>query len=61
MKELNEILDYKKIRGDKLELINYIHSHNHLSDLFLRTIVTSDNIDIEKLIRFHRLCYSTKI
>ena len=48
MKELNEILNYKKIKGDKLELIKYIHSHNHISDLFLRNIVTSDNIDIEK-------------
>ena len=48
MKELNEILNYKKIRGDKLELIKYIHSHDQLSDLFLRNIVTSDNIDIEK-------------
>ena len=48
MKELNEILNYKKIKGDKLELIKYIHSHNHLSDLFLRNIVNSDNIDIEK-------------
>ena len=26
----------------------YLHSHNHLSDLFLRNIVTSDNVDIEK-------------
>ena len=32
IKESNEILNYKKIRGDKLELINYIHSHNQLSD-----------------------------
>ena len=48
MKELNEILNYKKIKGDKLELIKYLHSHNHLSDLFLRNIVTSDNVDIEK-------------
>ena len=48
MKELNEILSYKKIRGDKLELIKYINTHNHLSDLFLRNIVTSDKIDIEK-------------
>ena len=48
MKELNEILNYKKIKGDKLELIKYIHSHLHLSDLFLRNIVTSDNVDIEK-------------
>ena len=48
MKELNEILKYKKIKGDKLELIKYITSHNHLSDLFLRNIVTSDNLDLEK-------------
>ena len=48
MKELNEILNYKKIRGDKIELIKYIHTHNHLSDLFLKNIVTSDNIDIQK-------------
>ena len=48
MKELNEILKYKKIKGDKLELIKYINSHNHLSDLFLRNIVTSNTIEIEK-------------
>ena len=48
MKELNEILNYKKIKGDKLELIKYLHYHNNLSDLFLRNIVTSDNVDIEK-------------
>ena len=48
MKELNEVLNYKKIKGDKLVLIKYINSHNHLSDLFLRNIVTSDNIDLEK-------------
>ena len=48
MKELNEVLNYKKIKGDKLVLIKYINSHNHLSDLFLRNILTLDNIDIEK-------------
>ena len=48
MKELNEILNYKKIKGDKLELIKYIHSHSHISDLFLRNIVTSDNVEIDK-------------
>jgi hypothetical protein len=48
MKELNEILNYKKIKGDKLELIKYIHSHTNLSDLFLKNIVTSDKLDIEK-------------
>ena len=48
MEELNEILNYKKIKGDKLELIKYINSHNHLSDLFLKNIITSDNIELEK-------------
>ena len=48
MEQLNEILQYKKIRGDKLELIKYINTHNHLSDLFLRNIVTSDKINIDK-------------
>ena len=48
MRELNEILNYKKIKGDKLELIKYIHSHNKLSDVFLKNIVTSNNVDLEK-------------
>ena len=48
MKELNEILKYKKISGDKLDLIKYIHSHNRVSDLFLKNIVTSDKEEIEK-------------
>ena len=48
MKELNKILNYKKIKDDKLELIKYIHSHPNLSGLFLKNIVTADNIDIEK-------------
>ena len=48
MKELDEILNYKKIKGDKLELIKYINTHTSLSDLFLKNIATSDKIDIEK-------------
>ena len=48
MKELDEILNYKKIKGDKLELIKYINTHTHLSDLFLKNIATSDKLDIEK-------------
>lgn len=48
MKELDEILNYKKIKGDKLELIKYINTHTSLSDLFLKNIATSDKLDIEK-------------
>ena len=48
IEELKEILKYKKIKGDKLELIKYIHSHNHITDLFLKTLVTSDKNEINK-------------
>lgn len=48
IKELNEILNYKKIKGDKIELIKYINSHNKISDVFLKNIVTSDKVEIEK-------------
>ena len=48
MKELNEILKYKKINEDKLDLIKYINSHNRVSDLYLKNIVTSDKEEIEK-------------
>ena len=48
MKELNEILKYKKISEDKLDLIKYINSHNRVSDLYLKNIVTSDKEEIEK-------------
>ena len=61
MKELNEILNYKKIRGDKLELIKYIHSHNRVSDLFLKNIVTSDNLEIQKFDKYHKLYYLIKM
>ena len=48
MKELNEILNYKKIKGDKLELIKYLNTHDCLSDLFLKNIVTSDKYELQK-------------
>ena len=48
IQELKDILNYKKIRGDKLELIKYIHTHNHISDLFLKNLVTSNKNDINK-------------
>ena len=34
IQELKEILNYKKIKGDKLELIKYIQTHGHITDLF---------------------------
>ena len=48
IEELKEILNYKKIRGDKPELIKYINTHNHISDLFLKNLVTSAKDDINK-------------
>lgn len=48
IEELKEILKYKKIKGDKQELIKYINTNNHISDLFLKTLVTSDNNEINK-------------
>ena len=48
IEELKEILSYKKIRGDKHELIKYINTHNHITDLFLKNLVTSNNDDIKK-------------
>ena len=48
MKELEEILNYKKIKGDKLELIKYLNTHDCLSDLFLKTIATSDKYELQK-------------
>ena len=48
IQELKEILDYKKIKGDKPELIKYINSHNHITDLFLKNLVTSNNDHINK-------------
>jgi len=48
IEELKEILSYKKIRGDKPELIKYINTHNHITDLFLKNLVTSTNDDIKK-------------
>ena len=48
IQELKEILNYKKIRGDKLELIKYINTHNHITDLFLKNLVTSGIDDINK-------------
>ena len=38
IEELKEILSYKKIRGD----------NNHITDLFLKNLVTSNNDDIKK-------------
>lgn len=48
LKKLNEILDYKKIKSDKSELIKYLNTHNNLSDHFLKHIVTSDKEEIAK-------------
>ena len=48
IQELKEILDYKKIKGDKPELIKYINSHNHITDLFLKNLVTSNTDHINK-------------
>ena len=48
IQELKEILNYKKIKGDKLELIKYIQTHGHITDLFLKNLVTSDKNDINK-------------
>ena len=48
IEELKEILNYKKIRGDKPELIKYINTHNHISDLFLKNLVTSTKDEINK-------------
>ena len=48
IEELKEILSYKKIRGDKLELIKYINTHNHITDLFLKNLVTSTKNEINK-------------
>ena len=48
IQELREILNYKKIKGDKLELIKYIHTNNHITDLFLKNLVTSDKNGINK-------------
>ena len=48
VKQLDEILKYKKIKGDKSELIKYINTHNHLTDLFLKNLVTSDKYELEK-------------
>ena len=48
IEELKEILSYKKIRGDKRELIKYIHTHNHITDLFLKNLVTSTKNEINK-------------
>jgi len=48
IQELKEILNYKKIKGDKLELIKYIHTHNHITDLFLKNLVTSGIDDLNK-------------
>ncbi len=48
IEELKEILSYKKIRGDNPELIKYINTHNHITDLFLKNLVTSNNDDIKK-------------
>ena len=47
-KELDEILKYKKIKGDKVELIKYLNTHNNLSDLFLRNLVSSNKVMLEK-------------
>jgi len=48
IEELKEILSYKKIRGDKRELIKYINTHNHITDLFLKNLVTSTKNEINK-------------
>ena len=48
IEELKEILSYKKIRGDKHELIKYINTHNHITDLFLKNLVTSTKNEINK-------------
>jgi len=48
IEELKEILSYKIIRGDKRELIKYINTHNHITDLFLKNLVTSTKNEINK-------------
>lgn len=48
LNKLNEILNYKKIKSDKTELIKYLNTHNNLSDKFLRNIVTSDKEELAK-------------
>ena len=48
IQELKEILNYKKIKGDKPDLIKYIKTHNHITDLFLKNLVTSNKDDINK-------------
>ena len=48
IQELREILNYKKIKGDKPDLIKYINTNNNITDLFLKNLVTSNNDDIKK-------------
>ena len=48
IQELKEILNYKKIKGDKPELIKYINTHNNITDLFLKNLVTSNKDDINR-------------
>lgn len=46
--KLKEILDYKKIKGDKNELIKYLKMKNEVTPLFLKNLVTSNQYEIFK-------------